>query len=228
MANEKLHIDKKMCPYPGLRPFAENESLFFKGRDHHVASIISMLEEKRFVMVTGVSGEGKSSLVYAGVVPNARAGFFKAEFNNWRFLNFKPERTPLKNFAKVTAEKLELDVEKTEKELRYGFSALVDIYKSSSFHIDKDGDEWKNANEEERKELKKKGANLLILVDQFEEFFTYPENFNKEKLSLDAQLVVNLLLEAADIAKTQDLPIYIVFTIDLLLSSHLVICLLKS
>ncbi len=30
-------------------------------------------------MITGASGDGKSSLVYAGLVPNARAGFFKAK-----------------------------------------------------------------------------------------------------------------------------------------------------
>ena len=68
---EKMQ-EQKICPYPGLRPFNEEESIFFRGREEHIDKIISQLEEKKFVMLTGASGDGKSSLVYAGVIPNAR------------------------------------------------------------------------------------------------------------------------------------------------------------
>ena len=82
-----------ICPYPGLRPFNEDESIFFKGRETHVDEIISLLEKNKFLMVSGASGDGKSSLVYAGVIPNARGGFFKAKFNffnnhNWALQSF--------------------------------------------------------------------------------------------------------------------------------------------
>ncbi len=203
----------KICPYPGLRPFNEDESIFFRGREEHIEKIILQLQEKKFLMLTGASGDGKSSIVYAGIIPNARAGFFKAKFNNWLIADFRPERSPLQNMAAAIAEKLNyVDTAYVEKELGYGFSSLVNLYKKSSFYLDTSNDGYKNITETEQKKLKKKAANLFILVDQFEEFFTNSENYNNGKASVNAQVVVNLLLETAKIALAEDLPIYIVCT----------------
>jgi len=102
-------VNKKICPYPGLRPFTEEESIFFKGRDLHIRQIISQLEDKKITIITGASGDGKSSLVYAGVIPNARAGFFHAEYNNWLICDFKPERSPLVNLSRSLSENMNLD-----------------------------------------------------------------------------------------------------------------------
>jgi len=203
---------QKICPYPGLRPFTEKESIFFKGRDVHIGQVIAQLEEKKFVMLTGASGDGKSSLVYAGVIPEARAGFFKAKFNNWIIADFRPERTPLKNMGFALRSQLELDPDEVSKELNYGFSALVNLYKSTPYHLDYNSDVWKKADEDTKKTLKSKAANLFILVDQFEEFFTNPENYSHGKPSKQSQTVVNIILETAKIALEQDLPIYIICT----------------
>lgn len=203
----------KICPYPGLRPFNEEESIFFRGREEHIEKIISQLEERKFVMLTGASGDGKSSIVYAGVIPNARAGFFKAKFNNWIIADFRPERSPLKNMAASLTEKLGYaDAAYVEKELAFGFSSLIDLYKKSPFYLDQTTNEWNNTAEAEQKKLKRKAANLFILVDQFEEFFTNSENYNNGKPSVNSQAVINLLLETAKIALAQDLPIYIICT----------------
>ena len=129
-------MEKKVCPYPGLRPFTENESIFFKGREVHIRQIIRQLEEKKFVMITGASGDGKSSLVYAGVIPNARAGFFRAKYNNWLITDFRPERKPLENLAESLSKQLELDYDFVEEELSYGFSALISLYKESKFYLE--------------------------------------------------------------------------------------------
>ncbi|OFY99153.1 MAG: hypothetical protein A2491_12935, partial [Bacteroidetes bacterium RIFOXYC12_FULL_35_7] len=187
-------------------------SIFFKGRDEHIQQIIAQLEEKKFVMLTGASGDGKSSIVYAGVMPNARAGFFKAKFNNWVIADFRPERSPLKSLSASLAKQLQLDPVHVENELRCGFSALVDLYKSSKYYLDTEAEAYKNAELKEQKLQKRKAANLFILADQFEEFFTNKENFNNGKASLDSQLVINLLLETAKIALSQDIPIYIICT----------------
>ena len=146
--------EPKICPYPGLRPFTEEESIFLKGRDEHIQQIIAQLEEKKFVMLTGASGDGKSSIVYAGVMPNARAGFFKAKFNNWVIADFRPERSPLKSLSASLAKQLQLDPVHVENELRCGFSALVDLYKSSKYYLDTDSDAYKNAEIKEQKSLK--------------------------------------------------------------------------
>ena len=88
-----------ICPYPGLRPFTEEESIFFKGRDLHIRQIVKLLEENKMAFITGASGDGKSSMVYAGVVPYIRAVFFKADYNSWIITDFKPQRNPLASLA---------------------------------------------------------------------------------------------------------------------------------
>lgn len=202
----------KICPYPGLRPFTEEESIFFKGRDFHIEQIIAQLEVKKFIMLTGASGDGKSSVVYAGVIPNVRAGFFKAKFNKWVFVDFKPGRSPLKNMASSLASHLGMETGKVESRLKSGFSSLLEVYKSSHYYLDTEDESYLKLDENARKESKRKAANLFILVDQFEEFFTNMENFSQGKPSLDAQLVVNILLETAKIASERNLPVYIIFT----------------
>lgn len=208
----KTNNTDRVCPYTGLRSFTEDESLYFKGRDGQVDQIIALLEQNKFLMVTGASGEGKSSLVYGGLVPNARAGFFKAQYTNWIVADFRPERTPVANMACALANKFDRQASTIETELKRGFSSLVDLYTNSDHYTDELDERWKSLSDAEKKEKKRSAANLLIIVDQFEEFFTNPENFNNEKLSQDSQIVVNLILETARIALKRNLPIYLVCT----------------
>ncbi len=202
-----------ICPYPGLRPFNENESIFFKGREEHIDKIIHQLQEKKYLMVTGASGDGKSSLIYAGLIPRSRAGFFKARFNNWIIADFKPERSPLTNLANTITEHLNLkNVQHVEKDLSYGFSSLIKVYKESNFYLDYESEKYLKADFDEKQNLKNKSANLLILIDQFEELFTNSENFNKGKPSLQAITLINLIIETTKIAAKENIPIYIVST----------------
>ncbi len=69
-----------------------------------------------------------------------------------------------------------------------------------------------SADEKQKGAIRREAANLIILVDQFEEFFTNPENYQHGVPSREANLVLNLLLETARIALEEDLPIYVVFT----------------
>ncbi len=201
-----------ICPYTGLRSFTEEESLYFKGRDSQVDQITALLERNKFLMLTGASGEGKSSLIYAGLIPNARAGFFKAKYTNWVVADFRPERNPVANMAKSLAEKFNTEPATVETELRRGFSSLIDLYTNSEFYSDEEDLQWKELPEVDKKNKKRKAANLMILVDQFEEFFTNPENFFNETPSQDSQVVVNLILETARIAIKRNLPVYVVCT----------------
>lgn len=58
-------------PYPGLRAFRPNEADRFFGRDDEVAALLERLlaKDRRFLALIGASGSGKSSLVYAGLIP---------------------------------------------------------------------------------------------------------------------------------------------------------------
>src|SRR5258706_13847338 len=134
-------------PYIGLRPFSEEDSLYFKGRDEQILQLTALLEANKFLMVTGASGDGKSSLVYAGLVPNARAGFFKAKYTNWVVADFRPERTPLRNMAVSLAKAFDNTPSTIETELRRGFSSLIDLYTNSDFYIDETDEQWHKLND---------------------------------------------------------------------------------
>ncbi|HMQ06374.1 MAG TPA: ATP-binding protein [Saprospiraceae bacterium] len=201
-----------ICPYTGLRSFTEDESIYFKGRDHQINQLTGLLEQNKFLMLTGASGEGKSSLVYAGLIPNARAGFFKAKYTHWVVADFRPERSPVKNMAHAISDKFNLLSATVETELRRGFSSMIDLYTQSDFFIDEENEKWKDLGETEQRDRKRKAANLMIIVDQFEEFFTNPENFYNEAPSQDSQIVVNLILETARIALKKKIPVYVVCT----------------
>ena len=187
-------MSNAVCPYPGLRPFTEEESIFFKGRDLHIRQIVKLLEQNKMAFITGASGDGKSSIVYAGVVPYIRAGFLKSEFNGWTVLDFKPERNPLASLAESVSAGLGVSYEDAYAKLKNGFSALVRLYTDSEFY----------------KETK--GKNLLIIADQFEEVFTMGENFQGGIPSIEAYICVNLLLETVRISMMENLPVYVIFT----------------
>jgi len=202
-------------PYPGLRPFTEKEAIFFKGREHHISKIQSELLIKRFLMVTGASGDGKSSLVFAGVIPNIRAGFIRGEFGKWQVAVIRPGHKPLENLSREISKAFQIQsYEEILNKLKFGYSALIDLYKSSSLYVDSTSDKFNALDEKEQKKAKRKASNLLLVVDQFEEFFTNDENFNKETAipSNEAQLTINLLLESTRIATEQNIPLYIICT----------------
>ena len=205
--------DFNICPYTGLRPFTEEESLYFKGRDEHIDQATKQLGNNKFLILTGASGDGKSSLVYAGIIPNAKAGFLKSNFTNWTIADFRPERSPLMNFSRAIADQLGIsNVSTVLSELNHGYSSLVDLYKASDLYLDPNDPEWLNGDETQRKSMERKAANLMIVADQFEEFFTNPENYNNGVPSSEANLVTNLLLETARIALEENLPIYVIIT----------------
>ena len=153
-----------ICPYTGLRSFTEEESLYFKGRDLQVDQITALLEENKFLMVTGASGEGKSSLIYAGLIPNARAGFFKARYSNWVIADFRPERNPVKNMSIALADKFGSSPSTVETELRRGFSSLIDLYTNSPFYLVEEEIESGENYGQEAKDRKRKAANLMICL----------------------------------------------------------------
>ena len=203
----------QICPYTGLRSFSEEESLYFKGREDDIEQATGQLQKNKFLMLTGASGDGKSSLVYAGIIPNARAGFLKSKYTNWCVAAFRPERTPFQNLATALSKQLDIPGAYTvQGELSHGFSALVDLYRNSKRYVDTQSESWIRADDKEKAVLKREAANLIILVDQFEELFTNPENYQQGVPSRDANLVLNLLLETARISLEEDIPIYVVFT----------------
>jgi hypothetical protein len=190
-----------MNPFPGLRPFHDDEEYLFFGRESQIDTMVDKLAATRFLAVVGTSGSGKSSLVNCGLKPALSRGLMASAGTAWRMAQFRPGSDPIRAMAHSLAQpgglfgnprSEVLTVEEiVEATLRMSKLGLVDIYGQAQF-----GDR----------------PNLLVIVDQFEELFRY---HNLQASSEEAPggedrsvAFVNLLLEAA----FSDLPIYVVLT----------------
>ncbi len=85
---------KPPCPYPGMVSFREDNSDCFFGRDAEVKELVERLRLHPFISVIGPSGNGKSSLVFAGLIPALRrSGLFG--YGDWLVRTMRPGETPL-------------------------------------------------------------------------------------------------------------------------------------
>ncbi len=96
-------------PYPGLRAFEESDEPIFFGRDREVREGVELLNRvrrqghPRMVMVLGSSGNGKSSLARAGIVPRLRR-----DKERWLVVGpFCPGRQPALQLAAALAHAFE-------------------------------------------------------------------------------------------------------------------------
>lgn len=61
-----------LCPYVGLDAFQETDSHLFFGRSALVKQMLAQCQASRLIAVVGSSGVGKSSAVFAGLLPQLR------------------------------------------------------------------------------------------------------------------------------------------------------------
>jgi hypothetical protein len=190
-------------PFPGLRPFREDEEHLFFGRENQVDAMVDKLAETRFLAVVGTSGSGKSSLVNCGLRPALRQGLMSRAGTAWRMAQFRPGSNPIGAMARALAQEGVLFREHAtegltlteiiETTLRMSKLGLIDMYEMAPLD---------------------EGVNLLVVVDQFEELFRYRQleaagRGGDQHSSEEAAAFVNLLL-AVEQQKT--CPISIVLT----------------
>lgn len=95
-------------PYRGLVPFeAEHRALFF-GRGSDIRAVLERLRADPFVLVTGDSGTGKSSLCRAGVLPELADGAF-GDGLAWTSVQLVPGQRPVSALASLLAAELGRD-----------------------------------------------------------------------------------------------------------------------
>lgn len=189
MPDQKSNI---FNPFPGLRPFNQEEDYLFFGREQQVAELVTLLRKQRFLAVTGTSGSGKSSLVRAGLLPELQGGMMKEVGSDWETLVLRPGGAPLQHLAESIAEASLEDSEDPKvigellATLNHSGLGLVEAIRQSEIEP---------------------GTNVLILVDQFEEIF----RFQRSGASNEEQAVsfVNLLLEAG---AQREVPIFVIIT----------------
>ncbi len=92
-------------PYRGLAAFEEQDAAFFFGREAATAQVLERLSRHLagagLLMVSGVSGAGKSSLLRAGVLPRIRAAGLAVAPGAawWPCVVLTPTRAPLDELA---------------------------------------------------------------------------------------------------------------------------------
>ena len=171
-------------PYPGLRPFHRDETDIFFGRERQTDDLVGTLERTRFLAVLGQSGSGKSSLVLTGLLPALEGGFMGSARPLWSIAQMRPGNMPFARLAEALlddpifrkaysggGEPNPHAVEFLEAALERGPLAIEEILELTPLPGD---------------------AQLLIIVDQFEELFRYQEEGNEEA----AANFVALLLHA--------------------------------
>ncbi|HOO99264.1 MAG TPA: hypothetical protein PLV06_11915 [Bacteroidales bacterium] len=170
----------KFNPFPGLRPFAEEESELFFGRKKESLEVLDKLIENRFVTVIGASGTGKSSLIYCGVLPQIRIRA-SSEGETWRIIKFRPGNDPFGNLGEAIADNLKgRGLHKTGAD-----DIMVDM------HLNADGIKGSVA-----KYLSSEGERVLLVVDQFEELFRYGAASPGEKRKMHVDEFVTKLVSA--------------------------------
>ena len=199
--------DLRANPYVGLRPFFEDDTLYFYGREQQTTELLEILRQHRFVGVVGSSGSGKSSLVRAGLLPGLLGGFLVQDRDRWRTVQMKPGDTPIGNLStgllKAMGEVATPEAAAAlEREIREGHTDAVVEFLSTRLGED---------------------ANLFLLVDQFEETFAF-RGIDEEdaRQSLDPvrrKERARRKAEAADfvdmllgLAEQRELPIYVALT----------------
>jgi energy-coupling factor transporter ATP-binding protein EcfA2 len=187
-------VREAICPYRGLDAFREEDSAFFFGRgsvdepESPIGHLVRKVREHPFVMVVGRSGSGKSSLIYAGLLPALR----RERDRFWNVLSLRPGPTPLRALAAAFnpradhegAAEYAAKITREADKLRTGAPELL------SHMI-----------QEELDQAEGKPDRLLLYIDQWEELYAQapPSSDTKgaAQHATDVVRLIDLLLTAA-------------------------------
>ncbi|MBL8045008.1 MAG: protein kinase [Anaerolineales bacterium] len=163
------------CPYRGLFAFREEDAAFFFGREDFTDRLSDVVEKRKLVGVIGPSGSGKSSVVFAGLVPRLRqaATLRQARGQAWAFANLRPSARPFEALAAAfvpeDAADRATDVQILSGALRSGSNNLGACTRQ---YLGQHPD----------------ASRLLVVVDQFEELFTLGAEPDVRRAFLDVLL----------------------------------------
>ncbi|MEI2768088.1 MAG: SUMF1/EgtB/PvdO family nonheme iron enzyme [Nitrosomonas sp.] len=164
------------CPFLGLSAFGKQDAKLFFGRRKETLEALATLGNQRlnnpdsphqprgsnyirWLQIEGNSGSGKSSLVNAGMLPMIEQGALWSctGIEHWRILGpMMPGQNPLEKLAEILEQGLIEDPAKRDMGTRFERLAAKETALASTL-----------------KNFKQPGGAFLLVVDQFEELFTF-------------------------------------------------------
>jgi len=160
------------CPYVGLKPFTENDRRGFYGREALTNELISRFKESPGLAVTGSAKVGKSSLVFAGLLPELKAGAIEGS-DNWHYYPaITPGDTPLEHLAQMISPDASQDwIQQQVAAFKTNPQHLCQLI--SNAHVNQP---------------------VVVAIDQFEELFTLC--FDREERQGFVDNLVNLVADS--------------------------------
>ena len=142
-------------PYRGLFAFREEDVKFFFGRTAFIAQLLQAMQRHALVSVIGASGSGKSSLLFAGLIPQMRSQrqrlVIAARPGNDPFRAAAAAIVPMLCREKNDVERL-FEINAMSEGLRNGTLRLVELIEATQHTAPE--------------------HSLLVLFDQLEELYT--------------------------------------------------------
>jgi WD40 repeat protein/DNA-binding SARP family transcriptional activator/tRNA A-37 threonylcarbamoyl transferase component Bud32 len=190
MVPEAPAVTELYNPYKGLRAFQEADVDDFFGRDALIEQLVARLTPAsalslagggsvgagRFLALVGPSGSGKSSAVKAGLIPALRAGAVSGS-DKWFVAEMAPGTHPLDELElallPIAVDPPPSLVQPMERDLHGLLRTVRRILPTEDVSS---GD---TAGE---------GAQLLLVIDQFEELFTLVTDVERRSFFLDSLL----------------------------------------
>lgn len=170
------------CPYRGLSAFREEDAPFFFGREAFTNQLAAAIHRKQLVAVIGASGSGKSSVVFAGLIPQLRSsgtGILPVlEKENWLIISYRPGDRPFFSLATALIPQLEPHLSETDQ-----------LVESNKLATALDSQDLRLSDVIDR--ILRKHSNptqLLLAIDQFEELYTLCDNRRESQRWLDSLL----------------------------------------
>lgn len=166
------------CPYQGLSAFSQQDAPFFFGRETTIEKLVYAVYTKSLITVIGASGSGKSSVVFAGMIPEISEDTIT--------IAFRPGDRPFRRLAEQCIDRLEPQLKETERliEINKLATALIE----RKINLDHLSDRFLQKDSEKRR--------FLLFVDQFEEIYTLCAD--REMRQNFLQLLIEPLLSHAD------------------------------
>ncbi len=159
--------------YPGAQPFQSDQQHLFFGREKDIHALYELISLEDLVVLYAKSGLGKSSLLNAGILPKVQ-----------KESNFKPFFIRFSAFVEGN-EEYRSPLEQCRAHLKW------DGKQQETFYLDKilpqENSLWYHAKNRQSASSKftippmssleesKQEGQFLLVFDQFEELFTYPE-----------------------------------------------------